>query len=79
MTNAYKVALEKTNAATKEFTAAQKAFRTGTLSADAFVAAKKAHDAAQAEFDIAFAAEQEFETLVQIEAIEQTVKQNLLF
>lgn len=32
-----------------------------------------------AEFDIAFAAEQEALDLVQIEAIEQTVKQEVLF
>lgn len=58
MPQTYEVALEKSRAATREFFQAQDDYRDGKTTAVEFCAAKAKHDAALAEFDVAYAAEQ---------------------
>jgi hypothetical protein len=54
---AYQAASEAATQASKEFRAAQLAYRSLQVGDDAFLAAKAKHDAAQKLFDIAFAKE----------------------
>lgn len=57
-TMTYDEALEKSRAASREFAKAQTDYRAGKTDPTTFLIAKKKHDAAMDEFEVAYAAEQ---------------------
>lgn len=57
MSNEYKAAYEKSGEAIRAFKVAQVAYRTRQIGDAEFLAARKAYDAAMAEYDAAYAKE----------------------